>query len=538
MSREPARPARALLLALLGVTALTVSQFAWARSTNFRGFDEWLVLSLLSRGIVSAPYANRPLALAFALPAQWLAPGSLEAILLLHAFYIGAAGFLVFLILREARPRATVLAWLAAAFAIVWSPTDPTRFCSVQMVIYSGLTAAVASAHWLFVRSWTRGSLLLLAAATLPAGLSILTHEAALPTLALAPAWLLVAAAPGRRSWWRWTLPWTGFIGLCAVPLLIDLLSRSASVNYQMSHVRSVPTMRTMLANLGARLSEHALPLFTNGISSSDVAASLLAVSVFVAAYAAFRVRGHDPARPREWLLIGAIGVAWTLLGHLPYAVSTSIAGPSRTQYLSAPGMGVALAALLCGLREWPWRRVGGAISLAMSIWIVAQGTARSVAFQRYWDQNSLFFPQRAALADLLRLAPSVKRDTLIILVGRGSAWKLEPAFRHAVLYLYDGQALGYATAAPWFLYATRFESDGVFSEPDPIIRGPWREPVSRFGYDQLIVVRENEGGGLVVVEDWPADLPALPPGAHYEPFARILPGPPHRQAMRVLGPF
>jgi hypothetical protein len=50
------------------------AQFAWVQSTNFWGSDEWLHLSLTSRGIIDFPYANRPLMLLWSLPAALLVP--------------------------------------------------------------------------------------------------------------------------------------------------------------------------------------------------------------------------------------------------------------------------------------------------------------------------------------------------------------------------------------------------------------------------------------------------------------------------------
>ncbi|MEE8384876.1 MAG: hypothetical protein V3S01_03050 [Dehalococcoidia bacterium] len=67
------------LTVLLGLAAVFWAQFAWVQSTNFWGSDEWLHLSLTSRGIIDFPYANRPLMLLWSLPAALLVPNSLGA---------------------------------------------------------------------------------------------------------------------------------------------------------------------------------------------------------------------------------------------------------------------------------------------------------------------------------------------------------------------------------------------------------------------------------------------------------------------------
>lgn len=36
------------------------AQLAWVRTTSLEGFDEWLLLSLTSRDIITMPHANRP----------------------------------------------------------------------------------------------------------------------------------------------------------------------------------------------------------------------------------------------------------------------------------------------------------------------------------------------------------------------------------------------------------------------------------------------------------------------------------------------
>ena len=69
--------------------ALAAAQFAFVRPTNFGGTDEWLSFSLLSRGILSFPYANRPLNLAWALPGWSLFPDRLVGFLVFHALWIG-----------------------------------------------------------------------------------------------------------------------------------------------------------------------------------------------------------------------------------------------------------------------------------------------------------------------------------------------------------------------------------------------------------------------------------------------------------------
>ena len=123
MSPErPASPAGAPRLeAAVGAAfllALAGALFAFVRPENFGGTDEWLSFSLLSRGILSFPYANRPLNLLWALPGWSLFPDRLVGFLVFHALWIGTGGVLVFLVVRRLLPGSGPLAFLAGALSI------------------------------------------------------------------------------------------------------------------------------------------------------------------------------------------------------------------------------------------------------------------------------------------------------------------------------------------------------------------------------------------------------------------------------------
>ena len=150
------RVAAAAAVALVGATP-----FLWVRATNFRGYDEWLIVSLLSRGIVSFPYANRPLNLLWALPAWALAPDRLSGFLVVHVAWLALSGALVFLLVRRIAPGNPALAFLAGAFTTVWAPSDPTRPASVQMIVYSGCTCGALLSAWLLAASICRNHLLI-----------------------------------------------------------------------------------------------------------------------------------------------------------------------------------------------------------------------------------------------------------------------------------------------------------------------------------------------------------------------------------------
>jgi hypothetical protein len=124
----------------------------------------------------------------------------------------------------------------------------------------------------------------------------------------------------------------------------------------------------------------------------------------------------------------------------------------------------------------------------------------------------------------------------LFLLLDETGTWPATFAFRHAVRYLYEGEASGHVVGASDFLYPLYPVPGGFVSAPWPVIQGPWSEPVRFYPYKDIVVVRERGPEGLVIVDEWPADeLGALPPGAVYIPKIRLLgPGPVPR-ARRIL---
>src|SRR5262244_3157794 len=180
----PREPVRGLIAGATALLALAGALFSFVRSTNFRGFDAWLLFSLLSRGILDFPYANRPLNLLWSWPAWRLAPGTLWTFWLVHAIWIGLTGVLVFAIVRRVRPEAKAFAFLAGALAIVWAPSDSSRISTVQMSLYSGCTFGALLALWLFLEGYLRRRIGWALAGGAAAVATVLSMEGALALLA------------------------------------------------------------------------------------------------------------------------------------------------------------------------------------------------------------------------------------------------------------------------------------------------------------------------------------------------------------------
>src|SRR5438445_636559 len=80
------------LAVLAGLAGVFWSQVRWARVSNFGGYDEWLILWLTSRGIVSFPYARRPLELVCALLLWMAAAGKPRRLWVWMALWEGMVG--------------------------------------------------------------------------------------------------------------------------------------------------------------------------------------------------------------------------------------------------------------------------------------------------------------------------------------------------------------------------------------------------------------------------------------------------------------
>jgi uncharacterized membrane protein len=538
-----ARPGREVVVATAGLLALAAACFATVRPTNFGGSDEWLILSLLSRGILGFPWANRPLNLIWAEPAWLILPDRLTGFLVLHVLWIGLGGVLVFLVVRRLLPGAAPLPFLAGAFTIVWAPSDGTRLCAVQMILYSGSTFGVLLATWLSVEAWSRRKPWLLAGALAAATVAVLSIEASLAPLALVPLLFLVAGGsrePRRLA--AWTLPVLLFLVAGGVRTLLPFWTAPESVAYQAGLAEHGLAPASLVSGSLRQLRRHLAPLIHPPTGPWAWTLVAVAVVVFVAGLGVWwsfarrppdEGKGETGVRRRRLLVAAAGGGVWAFVSYLPFATTTRRA--FRTEFFSAPGVAVLLAAGVVGAASLLPKRARLPAAGLLAAWIVALGVQWTAVFQARWDEWSPYHGQRRTLLELTALAPGLAPGTLVVLLPRDSAWPFDMTFRHAILYLYEGRAAGHVVGADPLLYETRFEATGIRSIPAPVIRGPWREPVTLYPYDSVAAFGEDAKGRLRLLETWPAQLPALPPGAVYAPRSRLVPAPPPRR-LSVLG--
>jgi hypothetical protein len=530
MSAIPSPRARGTLLDLLGLTALFTVHFWAVKASNMGGY-EWPNLHLASRGIISFPHANRPLTLLWhLLPAQ-LWPHDLRAYLVTEWLYLVAGGWLLYALVRRLAPEWPGLALLAGAFALTWVPMDHARLQPTVIVGYAGSSLGILALLWLYLESWRRDRRVLLTAACLGALLLARIAEAVIPPLAVAPLLL-----PSPRPWVRlrlWLGAWFGALLAGVALVLPSALGRAGS--YQ-SSLRFDPDPTRMGERWALQFGYHLSPLLR--VEVAEMAAP--AVALAAALFALLWWRSASEAGGAQFATAPAL--ATTLLGllsaGLAYAAFVPAAAfvhPVRTQILAAPGIAVALSGLLYLLaRRLPPRAAALLVGL-LGTWVVAVGTGRTLALQRDWDTYGRYPVQRAVLAEILRLAPDVRPHTLIVLLDPAQSFPAMFPFRHAIEYLYARRASGLAWGVPEVFYPFAFGPAGVTVEPVAALREPWEDAPTTYGYHEIVAFARSPAG-LQVLESWPAMLPPLPPGARYEPRARIVatdPGLPSRALLR-----
>lgn len=509
---------------MLGLQAIFWTQFAWVGMTNFWGFDEWLLIALLSKGIREYPYANRPLMVWWSVPAALLTPHGLGGYYVMQALYLSLTGWLSYLLCRRALPGLPSLAFLTGAFTLVWAPSDPLRLQSVSLLAYPGSTCGYLLALLLFLESWFRSSRALLALGGLVGLATARSFEAVIPFLLFAPLLLPLRERP--RRFWAWVIAWEAVVALAVALTLLPFLRQEFS--YQSSLLRIDLSPAGVSRRLLEMYFSHLAPLVTVVPGALKAPAVPLAVGVFALAYTAFTTRFPEPPPGPEargsLARLMAVGFVAAGLGYGTLALS-STGGPRRSEFLSAPGIALLLASGICLAATWlraERRRFGAA---ALASWVVAVGTSCTLASQAAWDGYSAYGPQNRMLVQLTDQVPDVKPHTLLVVLNEMGAWRAIFTFRNIVEHLYQGRATGYVLPALDIFYPTRFAPDGIHCEPLPVIQKGWRSPATVHGYDETIVLRHTAAGPLVLLEEWPTDLPPLPDGARYEPRAHIVRG-------------
>jgi hypothetical protein len=520
----------AVLAGLLGV------QVAWIPATNFGGFDEWVMLDLSSRGIMDVAYANRPFGLLWLLPGPLIAPHSFAPFGLLFFVYLVSASFLLRRLCLGLVPGRPAFALLSAAFFLVWAPGDLARLSTVERALYGGITFGAVAAVALFVESWVRRSAVLLWGSALLALVLLRSYEGGLAVLAAAPL-LLLATQPNRVRPWRWVAVWEVVVLVAAALVLARLAGPGEAAAYQRTVLHLERDPGAWAVRLLWQFVYHLFPLATSSPRELLAPAALLTVAILnVGLVPALSGADPPPGRPRLLLRAALLGLLFAGLGYSLILLGAGAPSAFRLQFLSGPGIAVFLAAVVCSAPARLPRPWGLVATSVLASWVAAVGAGRTIAMQATWDAGSAYPAQVAMLRGLVKSAPDLRPETLVLLLDDGKAWKATFGFHHALRYLYEGRAAGCVWGAWNALYPAVLGADGLRVEPWPVIRGPWREKARTYPYDHMIVARFTAPDHVEILRAWPEGLPPLPRDARYDPEARILRGavpPPEQDVLR-----
>lgn len=522
-------------MALLGLPLLLLAVRAQVRPTNFGGFDEWPMLDLSSRLITDVAYAGRPLGLLWLVPAK-IQPHSFASFSWLSFAYLTSTAFLLLGLCRRLLPGRPLQAFVAASFWLVWAPGDLARLSTVECALYAGITFGVVAAVAAFVASWFDENRLLLLLACVLSVAVVRSYEGTLAILAGAPL-LLVAAAGGSRRLAQWCGAWAAAVLASATWVAVPLLWPAEATAYQLSVLKPELDPRILAGRIAWQYAYHLAPLALTPPSEMARASVGLAVALFVVLIGlAHRDSGEieEQAPWRVQVACLGIGLIFAGLGYSLVVSGTAAPTAFRLQFLSGPGMAVALSsvvACVAGLVPRSGRRVA---TLILASWIVAVGAGRTAAMQQTWDRESSYPAQMSMLRGLVNRAPDLRPGTMVLLLDDGKAWRATFGFQHAVQYLYQGHAAGCVWGAWNALYPSSFGPDGLHSEPWPVIRGPWGVRPRTYRYDEIVVARFSDTG-VEVLTSWPEALPPIPADARYDPGSRILALPHPVAERRVL---
>jgi hypothetical protein len=515
-----------LLLILVGVYAVFWSQFAWVRHTNFEGFDEWFVLSMTRRGIIDVPVANRPFGLVWNLTAAFLAPDSLLGAYLVHAHYLVGAACLTSVLCLRLVPGQPLLAFLAGALTATWVPLDLLRLAGLYGSACAGMTFGIMLALLLLVESRVRGSFPLLGLAALLAYVNGRSHEGTLPLLSIGPLLLLAVRPRTARPLWPWVVVWVVVIAVALAGAALPLVLGGSGAAYQRSLAQLDLSPAGVLGRLELQYWYHLWPLVSSAPGELAELGVLGATAVLLLFYSllARRVEPEDDrARARRALALSLVGgLAAAGLGYAAFVLSAKITMPRRTQFFASPGIGLAIASaslLVASLLRGRGRR---ALPGLLAAWVVAVGTGRTLASQRFWDQRSYFAAQNRILVRITELAPDLESQTLVVLADETGSWPGVFSFRHAIEYLYDGRAIGHSWPGWDIYYPASFERDAIRIEPWESIRVPWASPVTRHPCERIVVFWATQAGEVRLLEQWPTTLLPLDCAGRYDPGARV----------------
>lgn len=341
-----------------------------------------------------------------------------------------ARGFLVFLILRKFLPNRTLVCYSAGALVLVHAADGALQW--VGQLNQFGFIFWMLLAFYLLTLSFEAAdrylAVLLAVAACFVEYMSLWSYESQILLLLVFPFALLLHPVRGRLKLAALSALWYS-VPAIYLARTAQKYAHSAGATYQQSVMRKSWGLGNLMSdwsfNIVASLD---FWNWTRGgwrtPESQAILLSSLAALVFVAAGVVLIRGGHESHRPqmfigtaRAWWILLAVGFVLLALSFPVYLLLDSARGLWRTQFLSGIGAGLVLTAVL-GLASRAFGRsmlqattfliLGGAIIFFGSLSAIQKG-----GFHRWiWERH------RTAILEILRIAPSVKPGTVIVLAN------------------------------------------------------------------------------------------------------------------------
>lgn len=484
--------------------------------------------------------------------------GSFLPYQLVYATLWWARGALVFLILMRLLPSYVFFNYLVGALVLVHAADGALQW--VGQLNQFGYIFWMLLSFYCFVIGYQNPKWFPALAAS---GLSILflymslwSYESQLFLLAISP-WIVVLGR--RRLSWRFlsmTASWYGIIAYY-VFLTVSRYLKSAGQTYQESVLRADWSAQAIfgdwLFNVKDSMNfwawqdqafawDYLLSQSTLGFQRAHYLGIALAASVvFVIGGILLYVdrkgqpRWNERVIPhgREWLAAFVVGLLLLSFSFPVYLLLSSARTLWRTQFLSGIGTGLCLATLLVLIvRPLPRTSLRVVACLLAGALIVYCGVntalKRSVFHQTIWERH------RVAMAQVIRAAPRVEPDTLIVLVN---VPKNPDPFGHNMWF-----DMAIRLAYPFTPVAGIYYLDDGSLSPGgnlKLLKGKWEW--DKTGYppnirsvsaSHTIVVAYSPEGTASIVEHIPQSVGADATVTEmYQPYARIRNGPPVAQA-------
>jgi hypothetical protein len=355
--------------------------------------------------------------------------GSYVPYQIVYAMLWWARGFLVFLLMRKFFPGCFAVCYAAGALVVMHASDAALQWVGqlnqfgfifwMLLAFYFLTLASESNRLWLFA--------LYVAAACFLLQMSLLSYESQLFLILVFPL-AVVMRKPGWRKLAVMLAVWYT-VPAFYVLLTVRRYAATGGGTYQQSVLRKGWGLHTLVSdwafNIAASLE------FWNWPRGGWYASEGLAVLLSLGAAAVFAVGGILFVRwaqlsggtepfvktARTWWTLLIAGLVLLVLSFPAYLLLDSARGLWRTQFLSGIGSGMVLTAtigLISHLLSWRPARVFAFFLLGATVTYFGSVSAiQKGAFHRWvWERH------RAAILKVLKAAPSVRPNTIIVLIN------------------------------------------------------------------------------------------------------------------------